>query len=245
MAIRIRFTHPFDLLMKLVIWVASIATGIAFVGLLSFAGLETDSGIFEIILFFVGTVISSIFFTKWINPFSTKCYLSAFCGTNVTYHEAEELAFLFDGSLGGKWYPFTDLKNIPKEYRKKILFEFINKMWGYATQYEKTQKNTQTSSSQNESYYNKSTQNTRTEETKSTNTKEKIYPNNYMLACNIMGLNFNLTKDELKSKYRELMKQYHPDLYSGENYEMKKFAEAKTIEINTAYEYLSAYFDKK
>jgi hypothetical protein len=231
--------------MKIIIWIASIATGLILPGFLFRIGSETDSGILEIILWIIGTSIGGYFFTKWLNPFSTKLYLSAFCGISVTYKEAESLAFLFDGSLGGKWYPFTDLKNIPYEYRKKVLFEFINKRWRYfyqkSNQYE-TKHNAQTFNSKKEEYYSTSSQKTKAEGTKSTDSepyiKQSVYSDNYIRACSIMGLNFNITKDELKTKYRELMKQYHPDLYSCENYEMKKFAEEKTIEINTAYKYL-------
>lgn len=55
----------------------------------------------------------------------------------------------------------------------------------------------------------------------------------------ILGVSKQATKDELKSAYRKLAKQYHPDMFSTASEEEKKKAEAKFKEINHAYEVLS------
>ena len=51
----------------------------------------------------------------------------------------------------------------------------------------------------------------------------------------ILGVKRNASNDELKKAYKQLVKKYHPDLYSGD----KSFAEQKTKEINVAYDVLS------
>lgn len=51
----------------------------------------------------------------------------------------------------------------------------------------------------------------------------------------VLGVNKNATDDEIKSAFRKLAKQYHPDLQTGD----KTAAEAKFKEINEAYEVLS------
>jgi hypothetical protein len=89
----------------------------------SLIGIKVD--IVSIILFLVGTPLGGFYLYKWLQPFATIWYLSVFCDTSVSYKEAEELTFLFDGSLNGKWYPFKDLENIPKEYRKKIFMNLL------------------------------------------------------------------------------------------------------------------------
>lgn len=51
----------------------------------------------------------------------------------------------------------------------------------------------------------------------------------------ILKLSKNATEHEIKSSYKKLVKQYHPDLYVGD----KDFAEQKIKEINEAYDILS------
>ena len=54
-----------------------------------------------------------------------------------------------------------------------------------------------------------------------------------------LGVSKTASADELKSAYRRLAKQYHPDLYSGKPEAEKKQAEEKFKEINHAYSVLS------
>lgn len=55
----------------------------------------------------------------------------------------------------------------------------------------------------------------------------------------ILGVSKTATGDEIKSAYRKLAKQYHPDLYTTKSDAEKKAAEEKFKEINHAYEVLS------
>ena len=52
----------------------------------------------------------------------------------------------------------------------------------------------------------------------------------------LLGVNKNATDDEIKSAFRKLAKQYHPDLHKGAD---KEEAEAKFKKLNEAYEVLS------
>lgn len=52
----------------------------------------------------------------------------------------------------------------------------------------------------------------------------------------VLGVSENATKDEIKSAYRKLVKQYHPDQYV--NNPLKDLAAEKLTEINKAYEML-------
>lgn len=54
-----------------------------------------------------------------------------------------------------------------------------------------------------------------------------------------LGVAKNADANELKSAYRKLAKQYHPDTYAGKSEDEKKKAEAKFKEINHAYDVLS------
>ena len=53
----------------------------------------------------------------------------------------------------------------------------------------------------------------------------------------ILGVKPGASQDEIKSAYRKLIKQYHPDQY-GDN-PLKNLAQEKMIEINEAYETLT------
>src|SRR5471030_1190835 len=53
----------------------------------------------------------------------------------------------------------------------------------------------------------------------------------------VLGIKPSASQDEIKSAYRKLIKQYHPDKF-GDN-PLKNLAEEKMIEINRAYEALT------
>lgn len=52
----------------------------------------------------------------------------------------------------------------------------------------------------------------------------------------VLGINENASKEEIKKAYRTLAKKYHPDQYS--NNPLKDLAEDKMRDINAAYDYL-------
>lgn len=53
----------------------------------------------------------------------------------------------------------------------------------------------------------------------------------------VLGIKPNATQDEIKSAYRKLIKQYHPDKFIDNP--LKNLAEEKMIEINNAYDILT------
>ncbi len=53
----------------------------------------------------------------------------------------------------------------------------------------------------------------------------------------VLGIKPNASQDEIKSAYRKLIKQYHPDKFA--NNPLKNLAEEKMIELNNAYEILT------
>ena len=63
---------------------------------------------------------------------------------------------------------------------------------------------------------------------------------NYSQAIGILNIDQTIEiESQLKSKYRQLMKKYHPDNV-GDNEELKN----KSIEINEAYNFLREYIEK-
>jgi flagellar biosynthesis GTPase FlhF len=71
--------------------------------------------------------------------------------------------------------------------------------------------------------------------------ENKNYPDEYYSYCKYLGLENNFTRDQLKNKYRGLMKIFHPDLYQNKSKKDTLLVENKSKEINIAYEYLNKY----
>ena len=77
------------------------------------------------------------------------------------------------------------------------------------------------------------------EKEKYSNGYSKDNPNKYYA---ILGVNKNITKDELKKVYYKLVKKYHPDKFENSSKKEKENAENKMKEINEAYGYLMKNF---
>ena len=77
------------------------------------------------------------------------------------------------------------------------------------------------------------------EKEKYSNGYSKDNPSRYYA---ILGVNKNITKDELKKIYYKLVKKYHPDKFENSSKEEKEKAENMMKEINKAYEYLMKNF---
>lgn len=56
----------------------------------------------------------------------------------------------------------------------------------------------------------------------------------------IFGLNSTASKEEIDARFKELMKQYHPDRVAHLGEDLKKLAHEKTLQIQRAYEELLA-----
>ncbi|WP_139452647.1 DnaJ domain-containing protein [Campylobacter armoricus] len=70
---------------------------------------------------------------------------------------------------------------------------------------------------------------------------------NLQKACEILGLSENTSLEELKKRYRELAKKYHPDILNANNSDETKIKEGvrKFQEINESYEFLKQYLERK
>ena len=77
------------------------------------------------------------------------------------------------------------------------------------------------------------------EKEKYSNGYSKDNPNRYYA---ILGVNKNITKDELKKVYYKLAKKCHPDKFENSSKKEKENSENKMKEINEAYEYLMKNF---
>lgn len=60
--------------------------------------------------------------------------------------------------------------------------------------------------------------------------------------CDLLELGDDNSPENIKAKYFEMIKKYHPDKVNHLGYEFQKMAEQKTVEINRAYEYLKKIY---
>lgn len=59
-----------------------------------------------------------------------------------------------------------------------------------------------------------------------------------------LGLQVGFTLKELRKRWLELSKKYHPDKYQTKDEKIIKFVEKKIMKINEAYEYLKKNFEE-
>ena len=65
----------------------------------------------------------------------------------------------------------------------------------------------------------------------------------YLESMGKLGLQPGFTLEDLKKRWRELAKDYHPDKYATQDEKIRKLAEKELKEINEAYEYLKKNFE--
>jgi hypothetical protein len=233
----IRYTHGFDLLYQLAFAVGTfVLTALVCVlaepvwESISHAGIRI--GIPEwvfttlAVVGFIAILGGSIFIllkTVLKPGLPTYLYIRCELFAPVTWSEAEKLAFLFSGDANGKWYPLRELRKIPKEYRREVLFEFADKIL-------------------RERYGSRPFASTRKQTASEPPPRAKPQDDpsitHYAKCCAVLGVARNATQDQIKDAYRKKIKRYHPDLFGGASKDLRVMAEEKTKEINAAYAYL-------
>jgi len=71
-----------------------------------------------------------------------------------------------------------------------------------------------------------------------TNTPRETVKTEKDKAFEILGLAQSATNDDIKSRYKKLMKEFHPDAVASAALSKQEYARKKAQEINGAYQYL-------
>lgn len=233
----IRYTHGFNLLHQLVIgWGVVLFGGFGLTGVVisvlepiweSMAsglpsGIKTPIEWIACIAIWGGCVF--LLFKAIVMPLSplpSWLYLRLCLFVPATWQDAKETSFLFEGDGSGKWYPFTALRKVPRQFRREVLHEFAAQVqYGrYGIPRTRPQPTPQSPPPQKPTAAPAPSQ----EDPRIANARK------------VLGLNSQATAEEIKKAYRHLIKKYHPDVYAKSQPELQHFAHEKAKELNEAY----------
>lgn len=164
--------------------------------------------------------------------------------TKISPSEAARLTFLFDGSIGGIWYPLGALRKIDPVFRREALFRFANKIaaeHGWHSPFAMPEDSLNRKRQQSTDHENSSGQST-----EGTRNHQTSHDQQTTVCLQILGLrDAPKTFDEVKVAYRRKIREFHPDKFSGERPEVLQYAEETSKRLNIAYAYLERHFAEK
>lgn len=130
---KVLYTHEWSLLLRL----AKIFGALFLCAFIAdtIIGVTGVKGILETIIFAVTCILGTIGLMTlgycFGSPFatlSTYLYVRINLRTPIKLKEAKALKFFFEPNETGQWYPMRHLRKSPKEMRRRILFEFVQKI---------------------------------------------------------------------------------------------------------------------
>ena len=192
-----------------------------------------------VVAYFIGGYLASVFLiNKTILPtwLPTFLHVRFTLFTKISPREAERLHFLFDGSLGGKWYPLGYLRKIDPDYRRETLFRFANQIatdhgWRHPFQMQEDRVSWETPRSADGA---RSSEQAQGPQPSPSTTEAQV-----AAALRILGLQDPPTSfDPIKHAYRRKISQFHPDKFAGERPEVIHYREETAKRLNAAYTFL-------
>jgi hypothetical protein len=73
--------------------------------------------------------------------------------------------------------------------------------------------------------------------------QQRDLPDDVRSALSVFSLETTVTFDQIRLAYREIVKAYHPDRVAHLGPELRRLAESKTKEINSAYQVLETFYE--
>lgn len=245
----IRFTHLYDLIHKIGTMAGGFMVTAAGVDILNPLSRLIEQELTRygwnwlwiviVVAYFIGGYLAAIFLiNKTILPIwlPTFLYVRFTLFTKITPREAERLQFLFDGSLGGKWYPLGYLREIDPDYRREALFRFANQIaadrgWRHPFQMPEDRVSWETPQS---AHGARSSEQAQGSQPSPATTEAQV-----AAALRILGLQDPPTSfDPIKHAYRRKISQFHPDKFAGERPEVIHYREETAKRLNAAYTFL-------
>lgn len=246
----IKYTHTLDLLHKLTV----MASGLIVVGAATEL-IRPLATVFErhliendmawlwtliTIAYGIGGYIAAIVLLSktllppWLPTFIRVRFLLA---TEISALEAEKMNFLFDGTLGGAWYPLWSLRKVDAAYRKEALLRFTNRI--------ASDHGLQKPSAMPEDFQRQERQGARANPEPNAHEKTPRKDSLTSSSLSVLGLQ-EMPADftNIKQAYRRKVAQFHPDKFANEPREVIRYAEETTKTLNAAYAHLEQVFKK-
>jgi hypothetical protein len=178
-------------------------------------------------------LLSKTLLPPWLPSYGRVRYLLS---TEISTAEAQKVSFLFDGSLGGVWYPLWSLRKIDKAFRKEALFRLANRI---ASDHGLHRPFVMPEDFAGQEPH---------AETK-TNPQQKSEAHRTDLltssSLRVLGLESMPTDfATIRQTYRRKVAQFHPDKFTNESSEVIRYAEETTKALNSAYAHLEHVFKK-
>lgn len=157
--------------------------------------------------------------TRLLPPWTpTFLYVNLMLGTKVSAREAGLVAFLFDGSLNGRWYPLTSIRRLPEHQRRSALFRFARELVAPPPRPAPPRRSRRDASPP----------------------PPPEPPDPLLPALRELGLTRRpASLAELKKAHRRLLSRRHPDRFAHEGPEARAFAEESSKRLNAAYDALA------
>ena len=233
----IRWTHAYNLLWKLLSFVASVAL---MVGLGAFFSPYMDRVVFlkapqlvsywvPVLLGLVSWLLVYILLLVTVLPpwLPDLLYIRLNLRTQVTVSEAAKAAFLFDGSLNGRWFPLPSLQTTDPDVRRDFLFRFANNIAqkeGMAKPFRFPEEEP-------------ARQQAGSQAGAGAQPPPRVDPTAAFLR--LLGLaQMPASQEELKAAYRKRIAAFHPDRFAQDKPEVRSHAEEMSKRINLAYRWL-------
>lgn len=249
----IRFTHFYDLLHKMGTLMGGVMVTAAGADILRPIAdvLEREltgqglSWLWALIIwaYIIGGYIASVHLLRktvlptWLPTF-LHVRLTLF--TKISPREADQMGYLFDGSLGDVWYPLGSLRKIDPDFRREALFRFANKIaaergWRRPFPMPEDQVGW---APPDEQPGTRSAEHAQARQAPPSSTGGQV-------AAALSALGFQETPssfEPIKQAYRRKMSQFHPDKFAGERPEVVQTMEETAKRLNAAYTYLERNF---
>ena len=78
-----------------------------------------------IVAFFI---ISSSYVGPFFHILATHLYLTRTLGADITWADAEKVAWAFSPNDSGKWYPMLEVRDAPRNARRDIILRNVEKL---------------------------------------------------------------------------------------------------------------------
>jgi DnaJ-domain-containing protein 1 len=178
-------------------------------------------------------LLSKTLLPHWLPTYGRVRYLLA---TEISTDEAQKVSFLFDGSLGGIWYPLWSLRKIDKAFRKEALFRLANRI--------ASNHGLHRPFVMPEDFVGQEAQ---TETKKNPQQKSETHRTDHLTSSSLRVLGLQSMPTDfatIRQTYRRKVAQFHPDKFANESKEVIRYSEETTKALNAAYAHLENVYKK-